>query len=121
MVGALACGGTNTCGPWKTGGLGAGKCPGGIKFLVAYLETLILVDEVKGLPVVLGTSNVVSDGVEANDCTPGSLRHLPDHHVFADESARTNRQVAAKQVEGVPRSLAEDEEAWYENRRTDKS
>ena len=56
-----------------------------------------------------------------NDCGPGGLRHLPDHHVFADESARTNRQVAAKQVEGVPRSLAEGEEAWYENRRTDKS
>ena len=88
---------------------------------MAHLETLILVDEVRGLPVVLGTSNVVYDGVEGNDYAPGGLRHLPDHHVFADESAQTNRQVAAKQVEVVPRSLAEDEEAWYENRRTDKS
>ena len=75
----------------------------------------------KGLPVVLGTSNVVYDGVEGNDCAPAGLRHLPDHRVFADESAQTNRQVAAKQVEVVPQSLAEDEEAWCENRRTDKS
>ena len=47
---------------------------------------LILVDEVQGLPVVLGTSNVVSNGVEVSGCGPGGLRHLPDHHVFADES-----------------------------------
>ena len=88
---------------------------------MAHLETLILVDEVGGLPVVLGTSNVVYDGVEENDCAPGGLQHPPDHHVFADESAQTNRQVAAKQVEVVLRSLAKDEEAWCENRRTGKS
>ena len=96
---------------------------------MAHLETLILVvvlnqtwtGEAKGLPFVLGTSNGVYDGVEENDCVPGGLQHSPDHHVFADESAQTNRQVAAKQVEVVLRSLAEDEEAWYENRRTDKS
>ena len=89
-------------------------------FPVAHLETLILVvvlnptwtGEVKELPFVLETSNVVYDDVEENDCVPGGLQHLPDHHVFADGSAQTNRQVAAKQVEVVPRSSAEDEEAW---------
>ena len=63
----------------------------------AHLETPIAVDEVRGLPVVL----IITSS--------------------PDESARTHRQVAAKQVEGVPRALAEDEEAWCENRRTDKS
>ena len=89
-------------------------------FPVAHLETLILVvvlnptwtGEVKELPFVLETSNVVYDDVEENDCVPGGLQHLPDHHVFADGSAQTNRQVAAKQMEVVPRSSAEDEEAW---------
>ena len=82
-------------------------------FPVAHLETLILVvalnptwtGEVKELPFVLETSNVVYDDFEGNDC-------VPDHHVFADGSAQTNRQVAAKQMEVVPRSSAEDEEAW---------
>ena len=61
-------------------------------FPVAHLETLILVvvlnptwtGEVKELPFVLETSNVVYDHVEENDCVPGGLQHLPDHHVFAD-------------------------------------
>ena len=81
--------------------------------MVAHLETLILVlvlnqtwtGEAKGLPFILETSNGVYDGVEENDCVPGGLQHLPDHHVFADGSARTNRQAAAKQVEVVPRIL----------------
>ena len=89
-------------------------------FPVAHLETLISVvvlnptwtGEVKELPFVLETSNAVYDDIEENDCVPGGLQHLPDHHVFADGSAQTNRQVAAKQMEVVPRSSAEDEEAW---------
>ena len=96
---------------------------------MAHLETLIFAlvlnqtwtGEAKELPFVLGTSNGVYDGVEESDCVQGGLQHLPDHHVFADESAQTNRQAAAKQAEVVLRSLAEDEEAWYEHRHTDKS
>ena len=62
------------------------------------LSVVNALEEAQGLLDALETSNVVSDDVEVNDCGPGGLRHLPDHHVFADESARTNHQVAAKQV-----------------------
>ena len=79
---------------------------------MAHLETLILVlvlnqtwtGGAKELLFALGTSDDVYDDVEENDCVLGGLQHLPDHHVFADEWAQTNRQVEAKQVQVVPRS-----------------
>ena len=72
-------------------------------FLVSVLNQT-WTGEAKELLFALETSNGVCDDVEENDCVPGGLQHSPDHHVFADEWAQTNRQVAVKQVELVPRS-----------------
>ena len=86
---------------------------------MAHLETVLLAlvlnetwaGEVNEAPSALGTSNCAYGGVWENGCVPGGLQRLLDHPVCADESAQTNHQVATEQVEVVPRSLAEGEEA----------
>ena len=61
-IGALGgwcpCGGTNVCGPWKKGGLGAGKCPGGVKFPGGTLGDADFGRRGQALLVVLGSPTV---------------------------------------------------------------
>ena len=84
-------------------------------FPVAHLETLILVvvlnptwtGEVKELPLRSWRPRMPSATMSRRmTASPGASS------ICADGSAQTNRQVAAKQMEVVPRSSAEDEEAW---------